>query len=418
MFKGTQYGLFWLFDKPEHKTQGTMDFDSRGRLQLTTQGLLEDLDDIGGLRSISGATAKGHVTFVDARCSRRAENFGSYISDVEETWHCQYAFQGPQEGVKNLEILNEGITSFAVEIELLTDWAHIGVQFDRDWHPHRGSLSWSVEQPNPSSKWSLGEIAIRHQVLPSLTRNAGKIRSARVSIDTSFIVRFDKAQNLDAALSTITSLQALVSVAKGAAAAIERVSLGLKDSETELWVDFHYEPILRPDADVTKSSKLFSLEELGGMAGVGKWLDVLQGQSILKNALLIDHYNPPTFITDRTGHLLLAHEAYRRQSRDRHRGTMSLENVLPNILGPIGDAFQDWIGDWTAWRKSISRIRNEQIAHLQYFGRTWVSGGSVLEVNEQLYTLLIIRILQESGASKELLELVLDRARSEALVRL
>ena len=418
MFKGTQNGLFWLHDRPEHKAEGTLDFHGSGKLQLTTRSLLDSFDDGSESKSIRGVTANGYVTLVDAECFRREEKFNAYITGSEEAWHCQYAFQGLQEGVENLENLNKGISSVAVEIELLTDWAHIRVHFDRDWNLHRGSFSWSVEQPGRSSEWSLGKIEVRHSVVPSFTPNAGRIRSVKVSTNTSFIVKFERTQNLDAALSAITSLQALVSVAKGEAAAIERVSLGLKNSETDFWVTFHYEPTLKPDPIATKSSELFSLEELGGMKGVGKWMDVQQGQSILKNALLIDRYRPPTFVTDRIGHLLMAHEAYQRHSTNRHKGQLSLKHVLPPIPKRIGDGFLDWIGDWEVWRKTISRIRSEQIAHLQNFGKNWVGEGIVQQVNDQLYALLIIRILNRCSFSEELLEQVLKRSRSKSLVRL
>ena len=106
--------------------------------------------------------------------------------------------------------------------------------------------------------------------------------------------------------------QALVSIAKGEAAAVEWTAIVEGSANARLIA--YYIPILRTSGHPIKHNELFSMDELGGIAGVGKWLDVLHGQGVLKTALLIDRYREPPFITDRTGHLLMACEVYRRPS--------------------------------------------------------------------------------------------------------
>ena len=415
MFSGSQKGLFWLLDKPEHKVEGTLDVDSKGRLQLATQNLLDLSDDPRGVRNICGATAKGLVTLMDVHAIGRENQNNLYWSVTTETWRCQYAFQGRS---KDIDLLDEGVASVELEIQLLPDWAHRGMDFQSDWEFHRGSLSWSVEQPKPTGEWSLGKVELRHAVYPSFPGIIDRHRGAKVAIKTSFASTFDRPQSLANALDVLSSLQALVSVAKGVAVPIEMVTMAVRRNESDIWMTFHYDPVLQTDRPAAKGSELFTLEELGGMEGVGKWLDVLCGQTLLKNALLIDRYRSPAFVTDRTGHLLMGHEAYHRHSTNQAKGKVRLDEMLDPGFDVVGPEFLDWIGDRKAWKRKINRIRNEQIAHLQNLGGSKDSGGATHQVNEQLYTLLIIRILAQCDFSEYLLGQVVNRSRSDAVIRL
>ena len=411
MFRGTRKGLFWLLDKPEHMVDGTLNIRDRGRLELTTQGLLDLIDDGDTLRTIRGATANGYVTLVEARTSGIKHQFNRYLTESQETWFCQYAFQGESGGGDRLD---EEIVSAEVEIQSLPDWAYEGRNLRLDWG--NDTLSWSVEQPGPSGKWSLGEVTIRHAVYPSRSGRAGHHRTVEVMTKTSFAVNFDQPRSLAEVLDTVSSLQALVSVAVGEAAAIERVTLTVSTGQPNQRLLLHYDPVLWPLDPAPKDSELFSMSELGGIEGVGRWLDFLRGQTVLKNGFLADRYRSPAFITDRTLHLLIACEAYQRHVGNRVGDEMRLPEVLP-ALDPVGRGFLDWIGDWEVWQNSIAKIRNNEAAHLQSYGRAMEDAEPIATVNEQLYAFLVIRILIQCGLSEELIERVVSRLRSEAVMR-
>ena len=411
MFRGTQKGLFWLLDEPEHMVDGTLSVRDRGRLELTTQGLLGLVDDGDILRTIRGATANGYVTLIEARTSGIKHQFNRYLTESEETWFCQYAFQGESGGGDRLD---EEIVSVEVEIQSLPDWAYEGRNLRLDWGNH--TLSWSVEQPGPSGKWSLGEVTIRHAVYPSCSGRAEHYRTVEVATKTSFAVNFDQPKSLAEVRDTVSSLQALVSVAGGEAAAIERVTLTVSTGEPNERLLLHYEPVLWPLDPAPKDSELFSMSELGGIEGVGRWLDSLRGLTILKNGLLADRYRRPAFINDKTLHLLIACEAYQRHAGNRVGDEMRLPEVLP-ALDPVVPGFLDWIGDWKVWQTSIAKIRSNQVAHLQGYGRAMEDSALIATVNGQLYASLVIRILVQCGLSEELIERVVSRLRSEAVMR-
>ena len=86
----------------------------RGRLELTTQGLLDLIDDEDTLRTIRGATASEYVTLVEAQAFGIKHQLNRYLTESQETWLCQYAFQGESSGGDRLD---EEIVSVEVEIE-------------------------------------------------------------------------------------------------------------------------------------------------------------------------------------------------------------------------------------------------------------------------------------------------------------
>lgn len=414
MLHGTQEGQFWLPDRPEHTTYGTLTVDERGQLELTTRNLLELGENGNHPRTVCGATAKGLVTLVGARTFNKSISSARYLPpEQKETWFCSYAFQSMMfEG----DHLGDGIVSVEVELESLPDWAYEGriIQLDRD----NGVLSWSMEQPDPSGSWSLGELSVRHEVYPSGSGRAGRYRSINLTTSTSFVVGFNQPQSLTRVQDTVSSLQALVSVARGEAVAVERVYLTVCAGAQEQRLSLHYEPVLRPLNPAPKSSELFTMGELGGLDGIGKWLDLLCNQTHLKNAFLADRYRQPIFINDAINHLLLAHEAYERHTTKRVGRKMTVHRILDPALDLMGKEFLDWIGNREEWKKKINDVRIEQVAHLENYGSATLDGEWAYTVNRQLFTLIVVRILAHCGLSGGLLEEVVCRSRADAIVRL
>ena len=413
MFSGTQEGLFWFSDNPERSVPGTLSVGDRGRLELTTRGFLQSHINLSSRETtpgtICGVTDGGTVILAGATASGRKQTIHRYISQIQEIWLCQYGLQSDTEITIHRE---HQVTSIEVEIQALSDWADNGpsLQIDRE----NRLLSWPPNQDGPTAKWSLGQVGLRHTVRSSASGDWARYRSAELEIWTSFIVRFDQAQPQEVVLDTISSLQSLVSVAKGEPVALEKVSLTIDTGTTEQTALFHYQPILWPSHPEPKDSELFSITELSGIDGIAKWLNALRDQPHVVNGLLIDRYYRSPFVTDVTLHRLLACEAYQRSFKNSVGSRISLAETLP-VLDNIGPRFLEWIGGWQAWLRNISWIRNNLVAHLQAYGRPLPDGNKVESVNRQLYAYLIIRILAACDVDDELIEQVIDRASSEVV---
>ena len=417
MFQDTQQGQFWFPDKPEHPAAGILSIEDRGNLRLTTRALVNSsFDSVRDFitpddtpRTISGATPSGYVTLVEARPLGRNIQINPHLTESHQTWYCSYALQSQSyEPIP----LQEDITSVEVHIRSLPTWAGNDQNLLLDWQ--NGTLSWPTKWDSQTSKWSLGEVGVQYSGRLSGPDPEGRRHNAEISIDASFIVRFDLPQSLDAVLDTVSSLQSLVSIAKGEPVSIEKILLTVNEYDTEHKVLFHYSPVLWPVHPASKDRDLFSFSEIGATDGVAMWLNALRDQPHVINGLLIDMYHRPAFFTDATLHRLLACEAYQRRIDGKIGTKISPSKTLP-ALQPCPPAFLEWIQDWTAWRNTIGRIRSELIAHLQSYGRPITELRSIDLVNRQLYTYLVIRLLAECNHPTELMDVVVDRASSEAI---
>ena len=163
------------------------------------------------------------------------------------------------------------------------------------------------------------------------------------------------------------------------------------------------------------------MTELGGVGGVAKWLNILHDQEFLITALLVDRYRQPAFVTDRTGHLLMACEAYHRHriSDPSKRINNFGKDVLDPMLDKAGHSFGEWIGDPEDWKKKVSEVRNNYgVAHLQGYASNSPIPPEFHTINQQLYSLVISCLLSECRVPEETRRKALERMRSEWKIRL
>ena len=283
----------------------------------------------------------------------------------------------------------------------------------------RSSLSWPVNQPDQSSPWKLGVVTLHQEPFPLFHASRYAIKNATVALHTSARISFDEPQTWNVAASTVRNLQALVSIAKGEAVHIERTSIvdvGARDAKLTPF----FRPILQRGLKQISHSELFTMQELGGVQGVAKWLNVLCGQESLITALLIDRYQQPALITDRTGHLLTACEAYRRHRMASPNKSINKLNkeILDPMLSTAGPQMEEWVGNLGKWKSRISKVRNNYgVGHLQAYRSSSASPDFHL-INQQLYLLVVICLLAECEVSKDTLRKVVERMRSTWKMRL
>ena len=419
MFRDTQHGQFWPSDKPENPVSGTLSIEDRDRLRLNTtaveigsfKNFLDLFKDDDTPNTICGVTPSGYLTLVGARSSRKKGQSNAYLTESQRTWTCSYALLSQSYQPNPLE---QDITSVEVQIQSLPAWAadERNLKLDRQ----RRTLSWPTRWDIQTSRWDLGEVAIQYSGRISGPDDERQ-HSAEISIDASFIVRFDQPQSLDVVLDTVNSLQSLVSIAKGEPAPIDKILLTVAREDTEHKALFHYSPILWPVNPVVNGSELFTFSQIEGITGVASWIKSLRDQPYVINGLLIDRFHRPAFVTDTTLHLLLACEAYQRKMDNRIGSQIDFDDTLPCLKVAEGE-FLSWVGSWKTWRTTITRIRNDLIAHLQSYGKPYNNIQTVATVNDQLYTYLVARILDQCNFPNELIQEVISIARAEAAIRL
>ena len=180
---------------------------------------------------------------------------------------------------------------------------------------------------------------------------------------------------------------------------------------TDATLSAHYRPNLRKVGRAVPHHPLFNFLQFGGLHAVASWLDTLQGQTPLGQALVTDQYHEPAFSTDRTSHLLVACEVYmRRKWNDPSKKIWNFgQQALEPMVERAGDAFKQSIGDVQSWTKRVTYVRNNWgVAHFQGYGTKPEDGYGITPINNQLYLLMICCVLRDCGHSEEMLSPIIE----------
>ena len=431
--------MFWLPDSPDDKMLGFIAWDNQKGTTLTLHGDPFDLrghcdPDTPPLKVIHGHTLTDHIKLLNCQSLGEHNEYGAFGVMLETHWDCELAFRG-DEYPGNIPC---DIKSISASIEGLDYWA-TGFEKIR-FNPGERIISWPDEQKQ-SAPWSLGQVIADRTFNWSWQNPQEGPNKASVQSDTRIAVTFDNPQSWDVAQATMRNLQALVSIASGIPANIQSVSLVIQ-GETDLKLTPSYRWILHKDDDHCRQSALFTMEELGGIDGIALWLDALNGRENLVNLLLIDRYRRSPFINQVAGNLLLACEAYRRHDlQNPAKRNFNVHAVLKPMVRKGGAPFEDWVGDIEAWISRVSELRSAAVAHLQSYRRidhapfhsdgeasdgegtttnraSSYSGADFAILKDQLFLLVVLSLLADCKVSEANRQAVVQRMRSDWLVRL
>ena len=405
----SQPGMFWLPTNPDQRVRGTVVVDDGGITLHTVGELLKPTIQTIEPQTIEGIVSEHHIKILE--CAPLKISRGLVSAEDQITWHCLAAFRGDQyEG----DVPNR-IVSAKIWLTSLEDWAHHFRGLDVTEEGDLITVSWSKSQAELAHRWGLGKVAIGQTIDSSREDRRGRVTTASAAVNTFFRLEFDQPQSWNAAIDAASSLQALVSIAKGEAPAIEKIEIEEATTTPHAHLSAFYTPVVRGPGVPIQHNPLFTLDELGGIEGVAKWLDVIRDRVSLRTGLLIDRYIQPGFITDRTGHLLIACEVYQRvRMRNPNQKVRLSTDILKPMLKHAGESFREWIGDPQAWTRKISDFRsNEGVAHFQQYESQLTDVSEIHEINQQLYMLAISCILSDCGFPESLANQVIERARSK-----
>lgn len=409
-----EQGMFWLPSDPEVTIAGFVMPNAQGGTDLTTHGQLGSFGfERNEPRIIHGVFPDSCIKLVNCFATKQEMKLDALPAD-ETTWHCQFAFRGND----YLGDIPNRIKSVEAVIELLGDWVpgFEGIRLSQD----SPSISWPPSQPDQSASWYLGNVAVHQEIWPSWKDLRFGVETVTLTAHTLVRMTFKQPQSWENAQHLALCLQALLSIAKGEAVHVARMSI-VEDGNPDARLDASYNRVLHRGALQIPHSELFTMDELGGMEGMAKWLNLLHDQEALLTALLVDRYRQPAFVTDRTSHLLIACEAYQRH-RMEDPGRM-VANFWAEVIDPMltqaGCSFEEWIGDPKEWKDKVRDVRNNHgIGHLQGYGTNSSALPDFHLINEQLYLLVVLCLLSECAVSSDVRKQVVNRMRSNWKVRL
>ena len=407
-------GLFWMSGDEATKIPGTLNVEDGGTITLVTREEFSPIHDPGLLgtpgvqRFIFGLIGSEHVKLVRCNLVKEASDDGLYGIKRESVWHCRYAligdcYKGEVPG---------SITSAEIRFALPTKWLPDPLGTGEDFTGFAWDLFQLHKRLQQPAHWNLGTVSIA----PPSHAAVKPVGTAYSDLDgpaqSALRLEFDTPQPFASMNNAVSTLQVLLSVATGKAAAIDELSV--TDTEFDpVQFSLYYRTNLRIVGQGMSHPGLFEYSEIQGTDGMARWLNLLQDQTSLKQALVIDQFHEPALTSDRTNHLLMACEAYMRNRRLADRQANEFPN-LPTILRPmidkVGKPFAERIGDTRKWMGKIGYIRSNQgLAHYQGYGTPRANRHRLTPVNAELSLLVILCILKDCGFPEQFLTEVADR---------
>ena len=415
-------GNFWATDDPQAQANGELIVDLDGRVTLKTDGFFRDPNDDqadgffsepasrNGTHLIEGQTISENIKlvgcFVKAQHGGMFGALGSLLPTVE--WHCSKAYVGAAFSGDE----PAAIRSAEIVIPAYGEWVSGFPDIQWSGNGETRTMSYPANPVEKSVRWSLGTLTVSQLIRVTdvqFTRHG--TRTTTVTTSFGILVEFDESQPVDTVMEIVTALQALVTIAQGQAC--NRLSIRVYETPNlSEGIQVYGQTILHSTGPVTKHGQMFSYNEIGSAEGIARWVDYAIRKRQLWNPMLADIYNQPTFITDRTAHLLIACEILIR-SRSAQPDE-NLSGLVPKILKPLikvaGKEFEEWVAD-PGWPHHVNKIRNEfGVAHFQGYANQSSPAPNFHATNEQIYTLLVLNILRDLGIENETIEKVIKRA--------
>ena len=401
-------GLFWLPGQEDQKMQGTLKTNDVGALELVTEERFRPLHDPNVDRPhndqlvIHGQLGSNRIKLL--RCIL-THSFP--VGPTRQTaWTCQQAFAGDD----YLGEIPQRIKSAEIRLEFMNEWLPRqlgdGVEFTGSAH----QLFAAHKRAQIPTRWSHGTLSLGEQTGAHVATTETQNPVSRRSPDPFLRFEFDTPQPFEVIADTVLSLQVLLTIATGKASSIDAINI-VEGGSTDATLSAHYRPNLRKVGRAVPHRPLFNFLQFGGLHAVASWLNTLQDQTPLRQALVTDQYHEPAFSTDRTSHLLAACDVYMRREWNYHG--KNIRNFGRQILEPMvkraGKAFQGPIGDVQTWTTTVAHVRNYWgVAHFQGYGTKPEDGYGITPINNQLYLLLICCILRDCGHSEEMLSSIIE----------
>lgn len=154
----------------------------------------------------------------------------------------------------------------------------------------------------------------------------------------------------------------------------------------------------KPPRRLHQYDLLFTFEQLGGMEGVGRWMDVAEQHRGGLGRVMGSNYAREMFVSDRLLNCAAGLEAFDRESTGY--AASKFKTRLRRCIALAGAPFSSLVRDVGSWAEAV-RLERDDVAH--HFGRRMASTGSeTLYLWRSLYYLFVMCMLRTCGATDDL----------------
>lgn len=402
-------GNFWIAGMPNCKVAGHLTFNDTNGLELNLIGSLHDpmevlaqhtgpvisvpLDELYGGPGrepfrILGETTKGHVTLDN--CQREFGNF-PFIGTprpAQEVYQSEKALLGAHFEEDEPFVF----TSIRTSVQNLEHWvgmSAVSIELDYAEQSNEVEQLRLINTPRESviSTAGLGELELAFEY----RLGGDHIVESTIRQKHALELRFSEPRSLEDALRFCTALQNLVTIGSDTPVSIDSVYLGHADLDSTLRF---YAQLIGATGHVGNKpphphDMPFTFEDIGGLKGVAKWLDIAYKYQLVIDALLSPEYRPPWYVERRFFDAITAVESFTRiQSGEEHINRFKLKR-----LGRCaGAAFKALVGDVDQWVDLVWNARRDNVVHR---GLHEDEHPPLRLLAESLYFLVVLCLLRE-----------------------
>ena len=390
-------GNFWRPDRPDHPVAGTLHFGGPDSAELSLIGSLDPSGSFGNstadvIRIIGHAEGKSLT--LDGCFLIGTREYG--VSDTQERYHANTILSGAEfSETEPLEFVAADLS-----IQHLDEWCGRSyISRDRAYsYKKEGAITYTLP-PSASVQTYFGEV----DLWINFTLHSGRFKESVEQI-YGFAIRLNEAQPLTTVMQLGSDLQDLLTICANATAAITRFSLrhselkretpsgGIRYHPIELHVQHRGNHALSDTAKILSPRMLVTFDELGGIAGIGRWLTCASKYKGALAALLSHRYIPRMYTDNRFENIVTAAEALARVRCGKQH--IKLRPALESLAEEAGEPFRALVQDVNGWTKRIVTTRTNNVVHR---GLHENEAPDLYALSESVYFLVVMCLIRECG---------------------
>lgn len=420
-------GVWWLPASPDHKVPGWLRYDSENGGELRLSGSIRPREPLKNGRDgvvtdppqdqriyprIHGQSGRKFFNLEDS-FQISIEHYLCRDDDSAEKIHVNWLLTGAWfESDEQVEF-DKAIVRF----QHLTDWVN------------RTGLETDILNPDPgapfATAWAKSLPPLKALMVDDCELTLGQELSAGgdhrndivITQRWTLTVAAAERRPLEFFTNRVSDFHDLVSIAAGKVANIEtfhfthddvplRSLAGTPIGEAKAKLGYYsrWSNHDRHDERLDPHIMLFTFDDLGGIAGVERWMRFAGTYRSELSRVMATRYNKQMFLEDRVTNCVAALGSFDRTRRDdRHQGTYLVERLREcvNFAGPsfVGLLAGESVEDWTMRAKNH---RNSLGHHLDAFRND--TGIIERELGDQLLWLATLCFLREAGALEHLFD--------------
>jgi hypothetical protein len=401
-------GQWWLPEAPDTKISGRLSVSEQGRAELSLIGALQpfliggDRDENGMYPRIVGVAGGKAYTLEDSFQIHRSTPFMGGL-DAQRILVNQ-VFRGAHFAH------DEPLEFHAVHVTM--DWLAYWVmrsgfgeerEFGRLSDRREGTAIATLELKRIASESCRGEDGSTVTLWQAYGVDGDRIVERRLTQNFYFSIVRPELVDPRVLVDQVSDLQDLVSIGTGKVAAFGSLDLrhpdavwppDEKDSHEmaiEMFASWH---VVNEEAPklLHHFQMFFTLDDLGGMSGVERWLTVARRHRSALGRVMHTRYSKSMFISDRLFNCAAATEAY---DREKHEDDATFAARVRRCASHAGEAFVDLVEDVDVWVSALKDARNDLAHH-----KPGMAAGKAERwfLSDSAYWLFVLCLLRDAEA--------------------